>query len=139
MRGDPPVFWPTLRWAATPTQVAYPVGPEDRVVVWDVGRGDSTVLVGTATPRRATKAAALAATNGYSVATPAKRCEIGREQVLEQRGMMKTMPVIERVALSPDGALWVSGLFLSNTRFVALETDGGGKAVASLWEIRNRL
>ena len=117
-------------------------------------------------PLRATKAAALAATGGYEVTTPGKRCAIEREEVLEQRGMMETMPPIERLALSPDGVLWVSlgtlqggptnirihdgpaidslgsgafpSFFLSNTRFVAEEKDSSGAAIASLWEVRRR-
>ncbi|HET9513255.1 MAG TPA: hypothetical protein VFO95_04940, partial [Gemmatimonadales bacterium] len=100
----------------------------------------------------------------YTVETPAKRCAIEAEAVLEQRGMMKTVPVIERLALAPDATVWVRparspgeaviirvhhgarvdtlssevfpGFFLSSTRFVALERDSNQNAVASLWEVR---
>ena len=36
MRGEAPVFWPTLRWAATPAHIAYAATALDRVVVWNV-------------------------------------------------------------------------------------------------------
>lgn len=161
-----PVFWPTLRWAATPTRLAYAATAEDRVVVLDVGTGDSVIVTGNARPPRASHAAALAVTHGYKVTTPAKQCEIEAEQVLEQRGMMKTMPVVAALALSPDGVLWVRlsappgepsltrvhgpnatdtlvggafpGFFVSPTRFVAEEKDSAGNATATLWEVRPR-
>jgi hypothetical protein len=166
LHGGPPVYWPTLRWAATPTHVAYAVTEGDRVVIWDVVRADSTVVEGDARPPRATRAAAIAATTGYTVETPAKRCAIEAEAVLEQRGMMKTAPAIERLALAPDGTMWVRvarssgepviirvhdgtsvdtlssevfpGFFLSGSRFVALERDSNQHAVVSLWEVRQR-
>ena len=80
--------------------------------------------------------------------------------------MQKTMPPIERLALSPEGVLWVGltvpigapimirihkglitesvvggvfpGLWLSNTRFVAEETDSAGRVIASLWDVHRR-
>ncbi|HET9513738.1 MAG TPA: 6-bladed beta-propeller, partial [Gemmatimonadales bacterium] len=79
MYGGPPVLWPTLRWAATPTRVAYAVTESDRVVIWDVARGDSTVVEGDAKPPRAARAAALAATTGYTVTTPGRQCAIEAE------------------------------------------------------------
>jgi hypothetical protein len=164
MKGGAPVFWPTLRWAATPTRVAYAATGSDRVVVWDVMRRDSAVIDGNAPLQRSTREAALAAISGYTVQTPARNCAIGVEQVLDQRGMAKTMPPIESIALSPNGALWVRlrpyddnlavvrvhqgettdslhstvfpGQFLSPTRFVAHETDRNGFAVITLWKIQ---
>jgi hypothetical protein len=163
MSGGAPVFSPTLRWAATPAVVAYAATESDRVVVWDVMRRDSTVIIGNARPHRSTREAALAATSSYTVQAPGRNCTIEAERVLDQRGMLKTMPPILAIAISPDGALWVRlrpygdnppvvrvshgevtdslhtsvfpGQFLSPTRFVADETDTNGNTRITLWKI----
>lgn len=161
------VFSPTLRWAATGTHVAYATTETDRVVVWNVADGDSIVITGNAIARRATREAALAATDSFTLQTLSQRCTMSREEIVEQRGMMKVMPPIAAVALAPDGTLWVRlttlpdepsfirvhgpattdtivggafpGLFLSPTRFIAEEADSAAGATTTLWEVRQRL
>lgn len=164
IRGDPPVFTPTLRWAANGTGIAFTTWAEDRLVRLDITTGDSVVVEGTARPQPASRKAALAATRGYSVTTPTSRCELTPEQVLAQQGMMETMPVIDRIALSRGGDLWVRlsavpgdsaviiiqgrtridsllgggfpGLFLTESLYVVESRDAEDSRILSLWELK---
>lgn len=164
LTGRPPVFWPTLRWSASGTQVAYAATADDRVVIWNATQGDSTVLSAGLTSPAASEAAAIAATGGLQVSMGGRGCDLASKDLVRQRGMAKVIPAIDRVSLSPDGTLWVrptssdkrqppirvfaSGrvdtltstafpaFFLTPRRFVAEEKDGSGTAIASIWEIR---
>jgi len=166
MRAGPPIFWPTLRWAATGSKVAYAATDLDRVVVWDQDARDSTVLVGTETARSATVKTALRFATPLTVTTPGRQCSIEPTEVLRQRGMAALVPPIDRVAISPAGVVWsqltseVNGgerrvvlydrdkvdslysgafpsVFLSNSRFVAEESRNGRRLIA-VWEVRRR-
>jgi hypothetical protein len=161
----PPVFWPTLRWTATPTQVAWAATAEDRVTVWDAERGDSTVVTDGVAPVPATAAAALDAIAPLTVQLGGNGCVLTREGALRQRGMQPVVPAIERLALSPAGELWIrspsvpgaartrihSGvevdtlvvepfpiLFLSGDRFLTATVDSVGALAAETWEVRRQ-
>ena len=162
MSGEAPVFTPTLRWSARGMRVAYVAGAEDLVEIRDLASGH-TLALGTGSPGpRATETAALEAAIGLRVARGDARCELTRAEALRQRGMAERIPAIERIALAPDGTLWVSvrgeagattvhrrrpegdetmapgpfpGLFLSPDRFIADETDTAGVTSLGLWQV----
>lgn len=161
LRGDVPVFTPTLRWSVRGTRVAFVAGAEDLVRILDLTSGRSLTL-GTGSPGPlATKAEALEANTGLRVTRGDAQCELTRAEALRQRGMAERIPAIERIALAPDGTLWVSlrgeagattvhrrrpagddvmapgpfpGLFLSADRFIAEETDTAGQVAVGLWQ-----
>lgn len=163
--GQLPVFWPTLRWAAAGSKVVYASTDADRIVVWDAETNDSTVIVGTASPRRSTQDAALAVTESVTIQSPAQRCTMEKEEVLRQRGTAERMPVIQSVAMASDGTIWVAlttlpgepsfirvhrgaatdtiiggtfpNAFLTPTRFLAEQTDTTGQSIITLWDIRS--
>ncbi len=162
---QPPVFWPTLRWAATADQVAFATSVDDRVTLWSAATGDTVVLSGPAEPVRATREMAESLSLGLRVSTGRKECALSGSEALEQRGMESLRPVIGRLALAPDGSLWLEvqrdgrpplwrvhrsaglpdtltapsfpGLFLSDSLFVAEEGSSAGAAL-SLWAVQSR-
>ncbi|MHB1327293.1 MAG: 6-bladed beta-propeller [Gemmatimonadales bacterium] len=164
MTGGPPIFWPRMRWSANANQVVYAATGDDRVVVWDVRTGDSTLIVGTAPSRRADEALALAITEPVNLQTLSQRCTMDSKEVLRQRGMTETMPAVRSVALAPDGTVWVAlttlpdepsfirihrptatdtlvgsafpGVFLTSARFLAETTDTTGLTTLRVWDLR---
>jgi hypothetical protein len=162
MSGEAPVFTPTLRWSAQGMRVAYVAGAEDLVAIRDLAGGRSLTL-GTGKPGpRANESEALDANIGLKVERGGVRCELTRAEAVRQRGMAERIPAIERIALAPDGTLWVSlrgdagattvhrrdtvsdeviapgpfpGLFLSTGRFITDEADTAGQASVSLWQV----
>lgn len=160
------VFWPTLRWATNGDQVVYAATDDDRVVIWDVGTGDSTVMLGQGPSRRSSEESALAVTEPLTIQTLSQRCEMTKEDVVKQRGMTERMPAIQSVAIAPDGTVWVAmttlppepsfirvhgtiatdtivggtfpDAFLTPTRFLAEQTDTTGQTAITIWELRRR-
>jgi hypothetical protein len=102
-----PVFWPTLRWSAAGSKVAWAATAEDRITLWDATRGDSVVRHGGRLPERATSEAALPEIAPLQVRLGSAGCVLTPEEALAQRGMEKEIPPIRRIALSPTGAVWV--------------------------------
>jgi hypothetical protein len=163
---EPPVFWPTLRWSASSTRVAYAATTAARVVIWDAVNNDSTIVFSPATSPRATEEAALALPLGLEVQMGSRKCRLTAQDALRQRGMERVIPPIDRVTLSPTGVLWVRlvpsreghlsirihtaattdtlvtgafpAFFVANGRYVAEEQDSTGHTVASLWDVQRR-
>lgn len=162
LSGEPPVFWPTLRWSARPMEATFAATAGDRITRWDAARDDSTVIASPSAPAKATSEAALALLPRTTVRLGNNGCELTPAEALRQRGMTPTRPVVERLLLSPAGELWVrsrgtdgavftriiSGasvdtlggdpfpeLFLSADRFVATGRDSAGDAALELWEL----
>jgi hypothetical protein len=161
-----PVFWPSLRWSATPTQVAWAATVEDRVTIWDPAGGDSVIVTGHTSPTPATTAAALEVIAPLQVRLGNAGCTLTREEALRQRGMTELVPAIERLTLAPTGELWTrsprreggarvrihSGaevdtlvgeafpiLFLSRERFLTATIDSADALAAEIWEVRTAL
>ena len=159
----PPVFWPTLRWSVSGMRIAYAATADDRVTIWDAATSESTVVLGGIAPPRATAAAAESLPIGLRVAMGGAECGLPRDEALRQRGMAKVRPAIERLLLSPTGALWVEltggaagmrpirvrsdtaidtlttdifpSFFIDSARFVAEERDSLGQVSASVWTV----
>lgn len=162
LSSEPPVFWPTLRWSAAGGRVAYATSVEDRIVVRDPATTDSQVFSGGAEPRPATEEEALALAIGARVQLGARGCELTRAEALRQRGMSDLVPAIERITLSPGGAVWArlrtndpggpvrlqiadraarAGaapfpmLFTSTDRFLSEASDSAGNTEVTYWRV----
>lgn len=103
---EPPVFWPTIRWNASGTRVAYVAGADYRVVSWDAASGDSVVYVLPLPRFPATESAALQLPIGYSVRTSMAECTMSAQDALRQLGMAPERPLVTRVSVSPSGHVW---------------------------------
>ncbi len=162
--GQLPVFWPTLRWAAVANTVVYTADDADRFVIWNADTRDSSIISGTALPRRPNRDAALAVTESMVIHSPSQRCTMTKEDVLRQRGTAERMPVIRSIRLAPDGAVWVAlttlpdepsfirvhrqgttdtiiggtfpDVFLTPSRFLAETIDSIGQTSLTLWDLR---
>lgn len=105
--GMVPLFTPTLRWAAAGRRVAVVAGPDYDVLVMEEGRPVMRVRRDVA-PRPATERLALAEVGeGMQVRTEDGVRVCDPREVVEQRGFAPVVPVVDRVALAPDGSLWV--------------------------------
>lgn len=103
-----PLFSPGLAWAARDAEVAWAAGPGYEVDVWREGRIVRRIRRHLA-PRAATRALARQEIGeGQQIGFDDRpTCTIDPDEVLEKRGFTPTIPAIERIALTPDGAIWV--------------------------------
>ena len=122
----PPLFAPTLRWAARSGRVAVAASAEYEV---RVVAGDSLLRV----IRRAV--APLAATlaeakreigEAMTVRTEGGERRCASEEAAEQRGYAPVIPAIARLAIDPAGRLWVErGHVRGDPAAIDLYDDGG--------------
>ncbi|HMN09773.1 MAG TPA: hypothetical protein PKC83_13410 [Gemmatimonadaceae bacterium] len=159
---EPPVFWPTIRWNASGTRVAFVTGADYHVVSWDAEGGDSVVYSLPLARLQASDSAALQLPIGYSVRTPMAECTLSARDALRQRGMAPERPLVAAVAVSPSGQVWtrlsvgssgaITGyrhagdrtdslptrgfpaIFESDSRYLSVERDREGGARLVLWQ-----
>ncbi|MDH5643220.1 MAG: hypothetical protein OEY63_03385 [Gemmatimonadota bacterium] len=112
LAGRPPVFTPETRWAAARDNIAVTSTADYTVNVFV--QGEHTRIVRRAIePIPATEADGLREMGGgISVGFMRGRSSTGQRPcsgaaLLEAQGMAEVMPVIKRMAMAPDGALWV--------------------------------
>lgn len=97
-----PFFAPTLQWAIAPGTIAVSAGPEYEVNVYR--RGLPPVRVGRPQrPARADDAAAEREAAGYTF----NGCTVPAAEAARSIGYLEWIPVVQEVALAPDGELWV--------------------------------
>lgn len=105
--GVPPVFWPSVRWAARGDRVA--VATVARYEVFFLSGGDSTHVVRRSLePAPATIPAAKAEIgDAFRVMTSAGERVCDTDEVVDQLGVAERIPVIAEIADGPDGTWWV--------------------------------
>jgi hypothetical protein len=105
--GMPPLFTPSLRWAANGERVAVVTGPDYDIALFADGREVRRIRRDIA-PAAATEELALVEVGeAMEVRTEGgvRRCD--PREVVEQRGVAATIPAVSSLSLSPDGWLWV--------------------------------
>lgn len=106
--GMAPIFAPTMRWTANATHVAAALGTRYDVGLYDDGARLVRRIRRDREPIQATEELAvqeLGDAMEVHVEGGVRRCE--PHEVVRVRGFAPTIPAIARVALSPDGWLWV--------------------------------
>jgi hypothetical protein len=112
--GMQPVFSPSLLWAANGATVAVARNPAYAVDIYEDGRLVRSVR--RALPLIPASAALAEASlgDGMRVGTPngERVCDSG--EVVEQRGFAPHVPMIGRLAVAPDGSIWVERFDVTN-------------------------
>jgi hypothetical protein len=105
--GMPPIFSPAVAWDATGGRVAFARQDVYDVHLRENGR-DVRRIRRDVTPVEATKELAVRELgDGMKVRTNAGMRVCQTDEVVEQRGIAPTLPLVRNIALSPDGELWV--------------------------------
>lgn len=105
--GMPPLFTPTLRWAARDAQLAVAYTTPYDIAIFEDGREVRRVRRDVP-PRAATEELAVRQLgDGMSVRTEGgvRVCEA--REVVQQQGFAPTIPAVGTLAIAPDGRLWV--------------------------------
>lgn len=104
--GMAPVFSPSLVWAAAGRKLVLARNPEYVVDIYEDGRLVRSVRRDVP-PRPATAELAEASLgDGMRVRVGNETRVCDPAEVVEQRGVAPFMPMIERLALAPDGSVW---------------------------------
>jgi hypothetical protein len=102
-----PIFSPSFTWAASGTTVAVARNPDYVIDLYENGRHMGSVRRDLS-PRPATAALAEASLgDGMRVVTEAGERVCDPAEVVDQRGFAPYLPMLARLAISPDGTLWV--------------------------------
>ena len=107
IQGMAPVFSPTMRWSPSEDGVAVTTTADYDIAFY---RGDTLTRVvrRPIEPVRATREAAAASVgDGMRVAAAGAVRVCDSEEVVEQRGIAATIPVIDGLTRGPAGTLWV--------------------------------
>lgn len=107
MRPMPRIFEPELVWDAADEVVAVSTGADYRIRI--IGGQGSTREIRRATRSRRTTAELAARAVGDTVRLTGggRECAIPPAEAAEQAGRAPTLPEIRRLALGPEGSLWV--------------------------------
>jgi hypothetical protein len=103
----PPIFSPSIRWAAAGDRTAVTTVPEYEVRVF-AGSALRSVIRRPLEPAAGTEEAARKDVGpGMTIITPLgkKVCEV--EEVVDQRGFADRIPIIIEIAAGPDGSWWI--------------------------------
>ncbi len=122
--GQPPVFWPTLRWDASPRAMAVAVLTPYQFTF--ITRDTTRIIELPVKPREATKAEALLQRIGGTVRVGTTQCTLSREDALDQQTMAAQVPVIRSLRIAPDGDVWVERATApgERTRIDVFDSDG---------------
>ncbi|MDP1858335.1 MAG: hypothetical protein Q8K82_06685 [Gemmatimonadaceae bacterium] len=161
---ESPVFWPSLRWAASDSTIYVASDDRYRVLVMRGGSGVDTVTR-EVTPTPATFDLTVGFPIGASVRAGEQECIISAEDAARQRGLAPFVSPISAITVSPTGTLWVrrfgpdtaraeidvferdgtfrrtiAGIpfpvaFLTRSHFAALEYNADGVASLVLWRV----
>ena len=103
----PPVFADPPSWDARAGRAALSGAPEYMVRIFDQGT-EVRHMRRPIEPRAATSEQAVRELgDGEKWAIGGRPCTVPPEEVVEQRGIAEMVPVIGRVAVAPDGSVWV--------------------------------
>jgi hypothetical protein len=105
--GIPPVFWPSLRWAAAGDRVA--VTTVARYEVLLLSGADSTHIIRRLMEPAAatTEAAVREIGDAFRVRTTGGERACDTDEVVEQLGVADHIPIIAEIAAGPDDTWWV--------------------------------
>lgn len=98
-----PLFAPLIHWDAAGGRVAVNAGAAYRVAVMDSTGATVAIIQRSILPPKADRAAALKEAQGWLL----NGCVVPPEEVLHVTGFSDVIPVVQAVALSPAGELWV--------------------------------
>ncbi|HSK20393.1 MAG TPA: 6-bladed beta-propeller [Longimicrobiales bacterium] len=105
--GLPPIFAPQIRWDAHGARVAAAPEADYEIRIFDDGREVRRVRRAVE-PRAATpELAARELGEGMRVRTDGGERVCRTDEVVEQRGFAPVVPAIRRIALDPQGGMWV--------------------------------
>ena len=108
IRGVGPVFQPALRWSPFGAAIAVAATATYDIVVYRDGRPAQRLRRSVAPVPATAEHAAARVGSGMKVVGPGggvRTCD--PQEVVEQRGVAETIPVIAALAEGPDGTLWV--------------------------------
>ena len=105
----PPLFQPSISWNAAGGRVAVNRGPEYEVRLFEGARHVRTLRRGVA-PQPATRELAERAVprGEMTIRFGSGECRIPAGDVVEAQGFAPLMPTIARIAVAPDGGVWVA-------------------------------
>lgn len=102
-----PLFSPRLVWASNGTRLASSSSAQYSILVAD-SDGQRMIIRRNLAARQVDEAKALAEFgDGKTVTTPQGRCRIEPEDELEGRGFSPVLPMVDDLAVSPNGEIWV--------------------------------
>lgn len=104
---QPPLFASDMAWGSNGSRTAVAAGPEYSMWIFE-----DTTLIGIVRrdlqPEVVTEAIARREVGeGEHWSAGGRECLVPAHEVLEQRGYGPAVPIIEAVAVTPDGGLWV--------------------------------
>lgn len=105
--GMPPIFSPSLRWSANQSQVAAATGAAYEITLYEGTRVVRQIRRDVAPLSASEQLAVREIGEGMQVRTERGVVRCHAHEVVAQRGYAATVPAIGRLALSPDGWVWV--------------------------------
>jgi len=131
--GMPPIFSPNIRWAGASQRIALAWNAE-YVISWFDSTGLYRILRRDISPTTATEEHAIADLGeGMKVRTSSGVLTCRSDEVVSERGIARFIPVITRLAISPEGALWVEPRHSFDSGPIDI-FDPGGNYVGTLPE-----
>lgn len=105
----PPMFEPAINWTAAGGRVAVNPGPDYEVRVYEGGRHVRTLRRQVAPQPATRELAERSVPDGeLSIRFGSGQCRVPAADVVEARGFAAVMPAIARIAVAPDGGVWVA-------------------------------
>lgn len=105
--GIPPVFWPSLRWAAAGNKVAVTTAARYEVVLLAGARPVNTIRRPLEPAAATTAAAAREIGDAFRVGTSGGVRECDTDEVVEQLGVADRIPIIAEIRDGPGDTWWV--------------------------------
>lgn len=127
----PPLFADPPPWSTTETALALVDPPHYRIQVWR--EGSAQIIERSIAPQEATSdvvAAELGEGREWMIGN--QPCVVPTEEVAEKRGVADDVPLISRVAMSPDGFLWVMRKRVGESRGPIDVFDRSGEYLGTL-------
>jgi hypothetical protein len=125
--GMPAIFAPRFEWAGHDSRIVTNAGPEYELSVLDDGAPVSVVRRDLA-PIPATTELAARELDTMRIAFGTGQCAIPPDDVADARGIAPVIPLVRRIAVAPDGAIWIERNIFDarhKTRIDVLDADGG--------------
>ena len=105
----PPIFQPAIHWTAAGSRVAVNRGPEYDVRLFEGARHVRTLRRQVPpSPATAQLAERSVAKGELTIQFGTSQCRIPASDVVKVQGFAPVVPAIDRIALAPDGGVWVA-------------------------------
>lgn len=105
--GMQPLFWPTVRWAARDARLAVASSAAYDVTIFEEGLEVRRIRRDIEHRAASEELAVQEQGEGLRLTLPSGEVECEAADVAENRGFAPEVPAVDRLALAPDGTLWV--------------------------------